>query len=419
MLTILDAQDSPTYACQAVADKVDFAALAALGQQTGVVSGCTVTPHSAAYSVDVAAGVIIYQGTEQAVSSVSALAPGAASTSDRRDIVQVSSTGTVSIKAGTPCGYTAGAWFDGCGFNAPVKPMPDSGKILLAEITIPGSYTSTTSISSGMIVDKTAAFVTATSTAQGEADTRGLNSTAQLATPASAVPGGSQRYAALGAGLYKDDAAQLQQTNAWVQDQNSPTFVSATTFTVSGNLTSTYQKGMAYKWTESSVQKYGVIASSSYSSGTGLTTVTFIITTDYSMAATPDANSAYYSIGRPLDFPTRFLFAPTPTGFSVNPNTPVCWWSVANGMLTFQVGWVNPGTSNAGTFTVPMPMPASAGISAVGGIAQVEDSGTWSIGAMVISASSSTLTFNKVAGTANGFTASGSKNVTANGCYPI
>ena len=149
--TIPNAQDSPTYQAQAVQDKTDLAAIANIAQGNGVYSGCTVSP-GGGYTVNVAAGVIYANGLQVAVSAVTGLAPAAASSTDRRDIVVASAAGAVSIVAGTSTTETAVPWTTTSIYNPPVKPAIPAGSVLLAEIYIPGGGGT---IVSGWITDKT------------------------------------------------------------------------------------------------------------------------------------------------------------------------------------------------------------------------------------------------------------------------
>jgi len=146
-----NAQDSPTYAGQAVVDKTDLAAIANVAQGYGVVSGCLVSA-GGGYNVNVAVGVILVAGVQVPVTAVTALAPSAASSTDRRDIVVASTTGVVSIVSGTPTTETAIPWPITSVYNPPVKPAIPAGSVLLAEIYIPGGGGT---ILAGWITDKT------------------------------------------------------------------------------------------------------------------------------------------------------------------------------------------------------------------------------------------------------------------------
>ncbi len=203
-------------------------------------------------------------------------------------------------------------------------------------------------------------------------------------------------------------------SNQWNQDNNVWTNVSGTSFTAPGNQTATYYKGTKLQWTDSGGLKYGVVASSSFTSPS--TTVTLCSTTDYSMASNPTPGSTFYSLGNPVNFPTSFAYAPTPTGFSANPTTSESWWALNNGFLTFFIWWLTGGTSNAATFTVPLPLSMAARFLIIP--APVMDNGTW-VTTGIASLSGSTLTLGKVYPTAGGFTASGTKNVALYARMPI
>lgn len=150
-LTLPNLQSSPTFDGQTIDDATDLAALSAQAGGQGVYVGCGVTPHTGSdMNVTVAAGAVVINGAIVSVSAVSSLAVGAASSYDRRDIVTVNSSGTVSVTAGTPCG-TAG-WTRSTNALGPVKPAIPSNSVLLAEVYVAST---TTAIASGNILDKT------------------------------------------------------------------------------------------------------------------------------------------------------------------------------------------------------------------------------------------------------------------------
>lgn len=254
-----------------------------------------------------------------------------------------------------------------------------------------------------------------TSGAQAESDFENVRLD-RIGEPQAALYMNNQQITAVAAATAPTSAPQIQQMGGWIPDANVWTYVSATSFTVSGNLTGTYAKGTKLKWSESGTVKYGVVASSSYSSPT--TTVTMIATTSYAMAASPDSNSTYYSLGYPTDFPSTFGWSPTSfTGFSTNPSTTLSSWAVNGRNMTITFAMFTAGTSNAATFTVALPI-ASAMTADM--ICSVEDSGTEQIGCMYITAASGTLAFGKgVTSAAGGFTTSGSKNATGILTYPF
>jgi len=72
--------------------------------------------------------------------------------------------------------------------------------------------------------------------------------------------------------------------NGWIPVYETWTRTGNHTFTVSGDLTTTYRKGAKIRYKDGGAYEYGVVGASSYSSPN--TTVTLITNTDYAMAAT-------------------------------------------------------------------------------------------------------------------------------------
>lgn len=134
-----DAISTGAGALQAEPDAGDFAILAAADATTGVVSGCAVTNHPAARSVDVAAGVICSAGVPLPVTAVSGLAIAAADpTSPRFDLVVASAAGVLSVIAGQAAAH-------------PAFPLIPAGTVVLAAVLV-GANVSV--IAANAIVDK-------------------------------------------------------------------------------------------------------------------------------------------------------------------------------------------------------------------------------------------------------------------------
>ena len=145
---------------QSVSDGVDWAIQAAALANTYVQSGCLVSQFSGGpnMGVTIASGVLFVAGVGYTVASAS-VAVGAASTTDRRDLV-VYTVGTgFQVLPGTACG-TAG-WSRSTSFTAPTTGLPPvkpsfnpATQCPLGEVTVTATTTSiTTAIN---IVDKTA-----------------------------------------------------------------------------------------------------------------------------------------------------------------------------------------------------------------------------------------------------------------------
>lgn len=231
---------------------------------------------------------------------------------------------------------------------------------------------------------------TASASFESAVETLKLN---QLQNPNGAVNMGSNQINALSDGINATDAATLEQTQQWVQDTNAWTRTANTTFTTAANTTAIFGPGVVVKWKESGVQKYGVVASSAF---TTVTTVTLVSTTDYVMAANPDANTNYYSYGVPRDFPNSFTWSGIgATGISGSLSITLATFTVKPGrrmLVNFNVS----GTSNANSFTLTgLPISSSSTGAAYGACTGI-DNNDWTPASLNIAASSSSIVASKV-----------------------
>jgi hypothetical protein len=114
---------------QAEPDKVDIDILVAGIKGDGVISGCAVSQRAAGanMSVDVAAGTVKVGAVQAAVAGGNVAVGAADATYPRFDLVEVSSAGAVSIKAGTPAAN-------------PVFPSITASRVVLAAIYVPANY---------------------------------------------------------------------------------------------------------------------------------------------------------------------------------------------------------------------------------------------------------------------------------------
>jgi hypothetical protein len=104
----------------------------------------------------------------------------------------------------------------------------------------------------------------------------------------------------------------------WIPANETWTYASATTFTISGNQTSRYGKGDKLMWTQNGAVRYNSVYSSTYNAGTGLTTI--IVHSGYQSSAgdcaildtaTYPITVNYYSkMENPNNWPDIFNFAP-------------------------------------------------------------------------------------------------------------
>lgn len=112
----------------------------------------------------------------------------------------------------------------------------------------------------------------------------------------------------------------LKDWDGWKYESDTWTYASASTFTISGDKTAEFTKRVKLKWVQTTT-KYGVVSSSSYSAGTGLTTVTIMINTDYTIANATITNPFLSLCDNPSGFPDYFNYTPTFTNLSVGNGT--------------------------------------------------------------------------------------------------
>lgn len=205
-----------------------------------------------------------------------------------------------------------------------------------------------------------------------------------------------------------------QISGGWIADSNTWTRTSATTFTVPGNFTAQFVGGTKLKWTDSGGTKYGVVQSSAYASST--TTVTMITTSSYTMAS-GTISSPEYSYSDPPDFPASFAWTPTWTGFSSNPASAICVWSVVGAIITFRFVTFGYGTSNSATMTMSLPAPIGSG--ALTYVAMGKDGGTFTtLAGAAASVGGTTLAIGRIDNAA--MAGSGSTGFTSiTGSYPL
>lgn len=166
--------------------------------------------------------------------------------------------------------------------------------------------------------------------------------------------------------------------DGWILANETWTYASATTFTVSGDVTAKYSKGTRLKFTQTTV-KYGTVASSSYSAPN--TTVTLIGNSDYSLAnASISANYYSYS-SNPQGFPAYFNFSNTikVTGGTVPTYaTAVYRFQTSGSTITVFYQSVNTtgGTAGASANIIEYQMPVNAMIDGRIGLGSVYNGGT-------------------------------------------
>lgn len=150
--------------------------------------------------------------------------------------------------------------------------------------------------------------------------------------------------------------AEITGQTGWIDvGAQTWTYVSASSFRVSGDQTAIYRPGVFLKWSQTTV-RYGVVASSSYSSPN--TTVTIIVNTDYTMANAAISSPFISYAANPQGWPGWFSWAPSYGGFSSNPSLVLARFCVTGRTVHFVYSASGDGTSNGTTFTISLPVAA-------------------------------------------------------------
>ena len=147
------------------------------------------------------------------------------------------------------------------------------------------------------------------------------------------------------------------------------TYSNATQFTITGDWTNTYLKGLKIKWADGTISSgYGYVLSSSF--GAGVTTVTLIPSTSYILHA--GITAQYYSTANPSDFPGWLNY--TPAGISNTNVTLTGRFNIVNSTCHVQFKAVFTG---AITFTTmpSLPIVASSNIITYGGFIDIRGTG--------------------------------------------
>ena len=143
-------------------------------------------------------------------------------------------------------------------------------------------------------------------------------------------------------------------TNGWIPAEETWTYASSTTFTISGDKTGKYQKGDKIKLTQTSV-KYFYIIGVSYSSNN--TTITVTGGSDYSLANATITKPYFSKAENPQGFPHWFSYTASVGGFSTPPTMITRFCLKGTSCILNFVSTTN-GTSNSTGFTISLPITA-------------------------------------------------------------
>lgn len=153
----------------------------------------------------------------------------------------------------------------------------------------------------------------------------------------------------------------LNTMDGWVEPDETWTYVSATTFTTPGDLTTRYNVGDKIRLTQTTA-KYFYVTGVSF--GSGVTTVTVNGGSDYSLANAAITSPSYSKTITPNGFPQWFNFSTTWTGSGGNPSlgngTQVSRFSLTGKTAFVKIRIVFGSTTTGGTGTYRFTLPTDA-----------------------------------------------------------
>lgn len=217
-----------------------------------------------------------------------------------------------------------------------------------------------------------------------------------------------------------DDPSFTGDFDGWIGAGETWTYASATTFTVSGDVTSKYEPGTLLKFTQATDgQKYAVVASTSYSAPD--TTITVIENDDYDIDNEAITAPYYSRTNNPASFPTKFEWSTTWGGFSADPTSTLYFSTQGRRIFIYMEGGLGAtaGTSNATSTTMTLPIaPSLTDLSYAHMRVQDNGSATNNTGAVWLNGVNTTVSLypNLVGGL---WTGSGAKNIIGNFDYPF
>lgn len=169
----------------------------------------------------------------------------------------------------------------------------------------------------------------------------------------------------------------------WVSPTNigTGTYISASSFKVSGDFTSYLKIGQKLRFVNSTL-KYANIESFSYAAL--FTTINIIVNSDYTIANTSITSIAIAN-NNPPDFPAVFNYDCSPTGYSSN--TSIAMYSIAENLVNISGVVVGVSNSTSLTFNLPVnrEMVASTPNAHIGFASDIVNNGssTGAIGAII------------------------------------
>lgn len=144
--------------------------------------------------------------------------------------------------------------------------------------------------------------------------------------------------------------------NGWMTPDETWTYASASTFTVTGDQTAKYTKGTRLKWTQTGV-RYGVVVASAYTSST---LVTIAVNTDHVIDNAAITDNYYSYAANPQGYPGSFAFTPAYANLTEGAGQNVGSFAVVGRIVSFKTNWVFGAGAAVGAAAITLKLPITA-----------------------------------------------------------
>lgn len=166
------------------------------------------------------------------------------------------------------------------------------------------------------------------------------------------APGTSGNVLTSNGTTWESAAPKVGSDDGWVEVSDTWTYASATSFTVPGDKTAVYTKGMKFKLTANSVVLQGYILSATYSSPNTTVTVCGNPLTNHTFT-----DNYYSTAATPAGFPDKFAWTPTLTGITIGSGTLASTFSIEGNKLFVDFNLTFSSTTVTGDFSFTSPIP--------------------------------------------------------------
>lgn len=144
--------------------------------------------------------------------------------------------------------------------------------------------------------------------------------------------------------------------DGWAAAGETWTYASASTFTVSGDVTAKYKKSTKLRFVQTTT-KYAVVVSATYSAPN--TTIGIFVNTDYTIANTALASPHYSYLEAPSGFPEMFNWSPTWTDITMGNAVVTAKATFVRNICKFMVKLVHGSTTTIGATAIYLTPPVT------------------------------------------------------------